>query len=66
MTKDELKNFYNDDLEKYELNERLFERDIKTLRNFLMEVYIGSEIVFDRRENTYYLSSWEKINPGPM
>lgn len=49
-------------IEKYELNERSFERDIKTLRNFLMEVYIGSEIVFDRRENTYYLSSWEKIN----
>lgn len=37
-------------IEKYELNECLFERDIKTLRNFLMEVYIGSEIVFDRRE----------------
>ncbi len=49
-------------IEKYELNERSFERDIKTLRNFLMEMHIASEIVFDRRENTYYLSSWEKIN----
>lgn len=47
-------------IEKYELNERSFERDIKTLRNFLMEMHIASEIVFDRRENTYYLSSWEK------
>lgn len=46
-------------IEKYELNERSFERDIKTLRNFLMEMHIASEIVFDRRENTYYLSSWE-------
>lgn len=47
-------------IEKYELNERSFERDIKTLRNFLMEMHIASEIVFDRRENTYYLLSWEK------
>lgn len=47
-------------IEKYELNERSFERDIKTLRNFLIEMHIASEIVFDRRENTYYLSSWEK------
>lgn len=46
-------------IEKYELNKRSFERDIKTLRNFLMEMHIASEIVFDRRENTYYLSSWE-------
>lgn len=33
---------------------------MKTLRNFLMEIHLISEIIFDRKENTYYLSSWEK------
>lgn len=49
-----------DFLERYKLNERSFERDMKTLRNFLMEIHLTSEIIFDRKENTYYLSSWEK------
>lgn len=48
----------NDFIKRFNLNERSFERDIKIIRNFLMELHISSEILFDRKENKYYLSNW--------
>lgn len=47
-------------IEKYKLNERSFERDIKTIRNFLMEIHVASEVLFNRKSNCYYLSNWSK------
>lgn len=48
----------NDFIKRFNVNERSFERDIKIIRNFLMELHISSEILFDRKENKYYLSNW--------
>lgn len=47
-------------IEKYKLNERSFERDVKTIRNFLMEIHVASELLFDRKNKYYYLLNWNK------
>lgn len=38
------------------INERTFDRDIETIRLFLKDIYSGDQVLFDRENNTYYLS----------
>lgn len=38
------------------VNERTFDRDIETIRLFLSDIYSSDQLLFDRENNTYYLS----------
>lgn len=40
----------------YGVNERTFDRDIETIRSFLSDIYSPNQLLFDRENNTYYLS----------
>ena len=42
------------------ISERSFDRDIEDIRNFLAEIYAAGEICFNKADNVYYLSGWNK------
>ena len=42
------------------ISERSFDRDIEDIRNFLAEIHAAGEICFNKADNVYYLSGWNK------
>ena len=41
----------------YDISQRTFDRDIEDLRIFLSEIFSDKEIVFDKKENVYYMTN---------
>lgn len=41
----------------YGITGRTFDRDIEDIRLFLSELYTSSELIFDRKTNSYYISN---------
>lgn len=39
------------------ISERSFDRDIEDIRLFLSEIYSGDDVVYDKKENVYYLKN---------
>ena len=40
------------------ISERSVDRDIEDIRNYLAEIHAGSEVIFNKAENIYYLTNW--------
>ena len=50
----------------YQLTPRSVERDIQTIRGILSELYINRELIFDRRDETYYLTDGGEVSLSAM
>ena len=44
-----------------EIDRRTFDRDIEDIRLFLSETYSGNELIYDRSEESYYLTYHSKV-----
>ena len=44
--------------ESHRISERSVDRDIETIRIFLADSYACGQLLFDKSDNTYYLSGW--------
>lgn len=50
-----------------EINRRTFDRDIEDIRLFLSEAYVGYDLVYDRKDESYYLNNYHRQIPlSPM
>ena len=49
------------------INRRTFDRDIEDIRIFFSESYIGYDLIYDRKDESYYLDNYHQQIPlSPM